>query len=778
MCILFSCKPNLPTDENIKTLYGNIVATTLSFPDSAAILVETCLAQTASTNEFYYAKCLIAKGKIARNKGAYAKSITILEEASDIAERIGNDTLKSSILSEKFWTYFRQDDELMCRRTLAENEAYNLQIQHNAGLLNVYNLRLYFSLNDFEEGDLEQKDSILIFYQKGIALSNAEADSNYISAFERNIARYYRIIGQIDTAIYIMKATIPYHKGNDADLYNLYSIYQTISYFYQEKEDVANTIKYLNLAIEIAEQMDDNWSKQLSYYNLGMLYEKYCIYDKSIEIYKYIVEVLFSQEEEDYKLIRYYAKIGYNYHQLGIKDSAAYYLEKSLNIKGKEGANDPAATALAYTYHADFLQATGNFELATQQLANAGDLRGLLGENELDEIDVHTNLISAAIYEKNQNYGQTVQATQAALEVLNTTKNIHISNPIDLRLQALELLSSHYENQSNFQQANKYLRQMEATLAQLKEVTQSVLLIDLAQEVEKNREQFESRRLKLEKELQSERIATQQRLNQILLLGILLSLVLLSTVWYLLVKSRKNNKIIAQQSQKLEELNKLKDKVFAVIGHDLRGPVGGIKTVLDMVVKGQLPKADFLSMTGDMQKNATAVYEILNNLLIWARMQISGKEDTPTTVTKLSEQVESVHHFLAEALAEKQIRFQASANDLAVKADPNDVNIILRNLVSNAIKFTASGGRIEVKAEQLEKALKVTVSDTGIGIPKEKLPTIFELGDSTFGTAGEKGTGIGLNLCKEIVEKYRGTIGVTSNIGEGSQFYFTLPIVS
>ncbi|MEN0048686.1 MAG: HAMP domain-containing sensor histidine kinase [Bacteroidota bacterium] len=774
----YSCGFDNSPPENIDALYQKIHETTYAFPDSAMLLIEQCIEQTErSRDDYYHIMCLREKSEIARNRGKYEESIEILDLALAILQKDTNDTLQSEILREKFWAYYTQGDEEKYKASLLESEQFNTQIQYDEGLSFVYNMKLFFSLNAFESGDSTQRDSILLFYNRGTSLLDSEDNELQISPFQRNIARYYRTIGQLDTAISLMLSTIPYHKGNDKDLYNLYSIYQTISYFYKEKGDIPNTVKYLNLAIGITEQMDYNWTKRISYNQLGVVYEEFQLHRKAIDIYKYVIEDLTLPEKDSSSLVEYFSKIGQNYSKLGIGDSSRYYLEKALSISAQVEDNDSLVLSLAHLYYADYLQEEGKLELAMSEIATAQALNINLSENYSEEINLNTNLLLAKIQEKNRKYDQIPQLAQSALNLLDKTNNIHISHPIDLRLTALSLLSDYYQDRGDYKQANYYLDQSKEVLAKINEVSQSVLLIDLAQEVEKSREQFESRSLKLEKEIQAERLLVQRQLNWVLLVGIFLSLALLAIVWYFFKKSKKDNKVIQQQSEKLTELNELKNKVFAIIGHDLRGPVGGIKLALDMTTEGQISKEDFLDMTEDMQKNATAVYEILNNLLNWANIQIKGLGEVSNTATDLDEQVEIVRRFLSSLLHEKQIHFEVLSNDLSVKADANDVNILLRNLINNAIKFTPKGGKISVSAEAKDHAVVITVSDTGIGIPEDKISTIFELGGSTFGTSGERGTGIGLNLCKEIVEKYNGEIGVKSEQGKGSHFYFTLPDV-
>jgi len=169
-------------------------------------------------------------------------------------------------------------------------------------------------------------------------------------------------------------------------------------------------------------------------------------------------------------------------------------------------------------------------------------------------------------------------------------------------------------------------------------------------------------------------------------------------------------------------------------------------------------------------------YELLDNLLVWANTQTDGISFEPQELDlkKTFEKLISLNEYNA---ASKNIKLSYSlSKEIIIYADLNMLNIILRNLISNAIKFTNSNGVIIVNAEQDNNKVIISVSDTGVGIKKSRLSKIFDLSEkiSTIGTAKEKGTGLGLLLCKEFVEKHGGKIWVESEIEKGSKFTFSM----
>jgi signal transduction histidine kinase len=237
---------------------------------------------------------------------------------------------------------------------------------------------------------------------------------------------------------------------------------------------------------------------------------------------------------------------------------------------------------------------------------------------------------------------------------------------------------------------------------------------------------------------------------------------------------------LKQAKEELEELNANKDKFFSIIAHDLRGPLGSLHGLTEILVeniegysKDKLIK--YLTKQRDAAKNLLA---LLENLLTWSRMQRGMIEFCPDNVD--IEWVISRNIALFTPTAEhKQITLKRSIPEqVFVYADQSMMNTVVRNLISNALKFTDSGGTITVSVRQDDTCIKVSVADTGIGIDAKHVPQLFQI-DAKYqrkGTANEQGTGLGLILCKEFVERNGGEIWVKSEVGKGTTFTFTLPL--
>lgn len=246
------------------------------------------------------------------------------------------------------------------------------------------------------------------------------------------------------------------------------------------------------------------------------------------------------------------------------------------------------------------------------------------------------------------------------------------------------------------------------------------------------------------------------------------------------INDRKNAEIELEKSRnELRETNYQKDKFFSIISHDLRSPFTGLMGFASFLVSEMdtLTSEEIREYLSQINKTTNNIYNLLNNLLEWSRVQMGKMEYQPVSLSLLEKMKIIVNLFSANA-AKKNIELQMKiAQDILVFADENMLRSILQNLISNAIKFTASGGIVKVNAEVKGKFVEISVIDTGTGIDPESLNRIFkmEVNYTTRGTHNEAGAGLGLMLTKELVEKHGGKIKVQSKVGEGSKFTITIP---
>ena len=233
---------------------------------------------------------------------------------------------------------------------------------------------------------------------------------------------------------------------------------------------------------------------------------------------------------------------------------------------------------------------------------------------------------------------------------------------------------------------------------------------------------------------------------------------------------------IEKQKEELAELNNLKSKLFSVISHDLRTPLYGLRNLFKSVEQYDLPAEEIKVLIPDVVKDLHYTTDLMENLLQWAKSQMKGESVSPQLVdmNKLIQDVQQVVRLQAE---NKQVYLKTKAEKpVYIYADKEMIEVVLRNLISNAIKFTPKEGEVIVDVKQDEETVEVLVSDTGTGMSEESRNKLF--GDEHFttkGTSNEAGTGLGLMICKEFLKKNGGNIHVESELGKGSTFAFTLP---
>lgn len=246
------------------------------------------------------------------------------------------------------------------------------------------------------------------------------------------------------------------------------------------------------------------------------------------------------------------------------------------------------------------------------------------------------------------------------------------------------------------------------------------------------------------------------------------------------ITERKKTEAELQESRRrLKDLNATKDRLFSIIGHDLRNPVGSILGLSELMLE-QLRTGDYAGLeryTKMIHHSSSNAVDLLSNLLAWARSQTGGLRYQPRPVDLETLAARTID-LLGNAAGQKAITLENRIPaGTEARADPFMIELIIRNLLSNGIKFTPDNGTVAIGTRESPLETTVFVEDSGVGIPEEDADRLFlpECSHSTEGTRNEAGTGLGLLLCKEFVEMHGGSIRVDSIRGEGSTFSFTIP---
>lgn len=236
---------------------------------------------------------------------------------------------------------------------------------------------------------------------------------------------------------------------------------------------------------------------------------------------------------------------------------------------------------------------------------------------------------------------------------------------------------------------------------------------------------------------------------------------------------------LTEKEANLRELNATKDKFFSIITHDLKSPFNGILGFSEILTE-QLSKKDYdgIEEYGSIiHQSSQKAMNLLTNLIEWSRAQ-SGRMDFNPEYVEISSLLNEIYEISNVSALEKSIRLTKEVpRHVSVLLDKEMISSVIRNLISNAIKFTHPGGEVVIRAELLDRELQIFVKDNGVGIGSQYIDKLFRIDEaySAKGTNNESGTGLGLLLCKEFIEKHKGKIWVESAPDKGSTFYFTIP---
>ena len=234
---------------------------------------------------------------------------------------------------------------------------------------------------------------------------------------------------------------------------------------------------------------------------------------------------------------------------------------------------------------------------------------------------------------------------------------------------------------------------------------------------------------------------------------------------------------LVEQKKELEELNRVKDKLFSILSHDLRSPIGALKSTLGLLNDDIIKPEDFKRIAVKLEHDVDNTFTLLEELLEWSYAQIKGVEPKKA-ILDLEELISEKIELFKDKMESKNITFSLLSDDeINVFADKNQLGVVVSNLLSNAVKFTPKGGQISIASKELADNIEVKIKDSGIGIPPENIKNLFDTRSDLRrkGTAGEQSTGLGLKLCKDMIEKNNGTISVESEEGKGSVFTILIP---
>ena len=573
---------------------------------------------------------------------------------------------------------------------------------------------------------------------------------NFIGVIERKI-------GNLESAYqYFTKAYYVAKKLNDST--QIGYTYTNFTDYYIQKASYSLALENVLMAYNIFEKLRNKRGISYCLNYMGEIYLRYQMYDKA-ELYLNDALKLRKEINDQRGYSNALINLGFVYFYEGefekAKRNCLEAIRLNKNIKYANG------NSIALSLIADINSAQALYTKAEHNLSEALKIDRKI--NNRTGMIVNLNKLGN-IYLKMGKF------TKAKSFIKNALKLAHQYGYLEQEMTSYQLLSDYFKSTKKFQSALDAKGRYIVLKDSIYSYENIGRFADLQTLFETNKKDAENKILK--QQIEFENLTN----NYIFVLMAFALIFVIVFIALLISKNRAQNRANAY----LKELNDSKDKFFSIIAHDLKSPFQGLLGYTDILKNefDDLTTEELRESINSLYNITRNVYGLLGELLEWTRVQ-SGRIEFDPLPFNLYEEVEKIINLNEKNASKKNIELHSKVNNpTMVFADRNMVNTILRNLVTNAIKFSNSNSSVDIIAEQKDRFIQVTIEDQGVGLTEKELSELFRIDvhHSTIGTAGEEGTGVGLILCKELVETNKGKIWAESIKGKGSKFIFTLPI--
>ena len=588
--------------------------------------------------------------------------------------------------------------------------------------------------------DMGQSDKAIESFEQALEVANVQDDKMIPFRIINNLASEHTYKGDFAEALkdYLrgierIKALL--EKEKDKDLMILLSIMnENIANLFASQKDYEQSLKYYDIVRKINTDIGDPIIMAETNSNLASVYAERGATDEGVK------------KDFDYAMFHVNSSIQ-TFEKEKIMDWLAYAYE----VKGKIHLKQKNHKWALHWYkqseaiHKNIEDDRGKIDLyngiAQTYLAQGNDI--LAKKYALDAYDI----------------SERINDSEGTQECARTLYKVHAKSGDHEK--ALEYLELYQDLSSNiYRNENK----------------KSLVLIKTQSEY--------NEKIKAEQEANEKELARRDR-YKLISISIFIALLIVIALVHRNQKIQKRlngvlnarKELLEKRESELRENNETKTKLFSIIGHDLRGPIGALQGLLNMFGEGEITKKELMDFLPKLRGDVDHIYFTLNNLLSWGHSQLNGSVTKPE-VTAVEAIVKENINLLSEQAQNKSIRIVNELPDNThTWADSNQIDIVIRNLMSNALKFTPENGMIKISGEEYAGHWQISVRDTGVGMDQATVDRLFDKNSNitTYGTNNEKGTGLGLSLCKEMVEKNNGKIWVESTLRKGSTFHFTLP---
>lgn len=667
-------------------------------------------------------------------------------------------------------------------------------------------------------GEIEES---LEYYTRSLEIREETGDFEGMLASHNNLSIVYSLLGMRDLQLDHLKEAYKISRDEGASM-DAAEYANRVGNLKSEMYDFDIALEYFNIAFDIYSSLGERGRLATVYNGLGTMYSNMALYDLSLENYLNSL-VIYEEEDDEMNQAALLVNIGNIHKKLENIDLALECYMNSLHIYEKSG-NGQLGLSVVYNnigiihfMREDYQQSLNYYNKALEINEEEGNETGIAAQtNNIGLVNTRLGNYDTAL----ESFLKSVEINRSRdrrYQLANNFNNIgelyilrgdynkaaeYLDDGLAIakQLNAREIIKENYEFRADlhllrnqFAEALKYRKLFDEYWENIYTKESRDVIAELQIRHESENRIKELNILQNEYELQELRLE-QQRTMQLYLAGLTLLLILMIFLVYrLYIYKKRSIKLLEDKNKELEKINKelseteqmlkklsaTKDRFFSIIAHDLKNPFNALLGFTEMLSQNidEFTKEEIKTYVDIIHKSAQNLYQLLENMLQWSRSQTGSINFEPCWFS-LKETADEVVQALQIHSDRKNIKVKNNIKDShSVFADENLFSTVIRNLLSNSIKFTATGGRVELSSKEDRGFIEVSVKDNGTGIETGELKKLFSLdyNVSKKGTQDEKGTGLGLALSKEFVEKNGGRIWVESTPGMGSIFKFTVP---
>jgi len=622
----------------------------------------------------------------------------------------------------------------------------------------------------FNQAIQEFNEAILIYKKVG--------DNNGLSNCYMLCGRMYNLLANYTAALHYLNLALDINKKAHNETYES-DCNKNLGIVYYSEGQLSTALDYYYKALFIALTLHNKAFMAADYNDIGVVLQAMELYPKAMEYFKKSLK-LFTGAKNLNGVGTIYENMGEVLLNEKDYSRATVYLIKSINIAKEQDDKDGLMSD--YTDLGLCYGNTGHFKEAISNL----DTSLLIASKYKEVYNEACTLIGfGTVYNLEKDYKNAYKYTMEGQSLAIKLGNVSV------RSNAALQLNKTLAGLGKFDQAYQLLRQYIELKDSLNNNESIQKLTSYNLELNFRDKQQQLTLQQRERDVLYQQRIKQQRLINTIFLIVILGMIATSMVYYRQKRKQqkinamledKNREVLQQktniddQAHKLNELNTLKDRLISVLAHDLRAPLSTLRGLFDLLQDETISHEQMLQMIPGVLKKLEYTSDFLDTLLFWINSQMENFESSAKSFYIKDIVAFEAENYHEQAALKGIILIENVPDDAVASADPNSIRIVLRNLITNAIKFSGEDDTIEILVDREDDHHIITVRDTGTGMSEEQRSKLFKSKvNSKAGTNNESGTGMGMLFCKDLVERCSGRIWVTSTLGEGTSFSFTIP---